>query len=274
MPPIISQSRLNYCNPLDSKRVAANKKGFHFQVSGFIITLLRKQSDIQLLMQELPHMTIQFTVPTINMVPAHFVSLANMKAVADSGAEVFCYPEYSNFATLLRDGVIPSLRVSSFQADRLARGQALGRTSGQVYFDPKYATAKLVGQRTAAMSEEVGELSFKPANARSKVGLAQIKLIIDQYRPAVGYVAPEPAQGTLNFIEPTKPIKPIKAVEINVVPALKVNDQKSITPIIRIGTLFSGMKDTGDLQLLASAELLAATKANTLVMEKLLACWA
>lgn len=198
-------------------------------------------------------MNKQFVIPSISMVPKHFLALAAFKTVAYNGSSMLTKTEYHNLTMQLRAGLVPSLRVCS-------NGGAKKKANGQVFVDPKFCTQRLMGKRVATLAEELVDLnlpliSFRGGNPAAR---AQVALLKENY-PAV--VTPTVAQRPLKFAEPA--VEFVEAVEVK--PQSALTDQTHLAERMVAG--IEEVKDT-------NSEMLAAIRENTAVMTKLLAVWA
>jgi hypothetical protein len=199
-------------------------------------------------------MNKQFVVPQVTLVPVHFVSLANMWTIACTNNPVFTRRNYDDLASRLRNGLVPSLRVSTSGVVSGAK-----RQGGQIFFNPRFATARLVGVEQAKVIEELADYKFIPATARSVEGRRQAALLSEDFKftPA----APAPQQVKLVFDE---------VADVAFHEAVEVSAKSALTDTPNLAErLVAGIEDVKG----TNSEMLAALRENTAVMQKLLAVW-
>lgn len=197
---------------------------------------------------QFPHKQKQFILPSVALVPIHFVAMANLWNIASTGNPVFTRRDYDAIAEKIRAGLIPSLRVSSNGVSRPGT-----RQGGQLFFDPRFGTEDLVGKVQAGVIEELADFKYKAATARSAEGLRQARELAREY-----HFTP-PIQESIPFSEP-------EAVE-----AIEVKPEAAGEPLkpSLAKRLVEGIEDVKG----SNDAMLAALRENTAVMNKLLACW-
>lgn len=199
----------------------------------------------------------QFTIPSIDMVPKHFIPMSHVKAAADAETTALSINQYVKLLARMNKGTIPSLRVNSSRKLMTPLGRA---PSGRLFFDPKFAIPRLM---TATQIQVIKDLSL----LRVEHGMGLCSRASDEYRRQVSVVIQA-------FQESYPAHARIRKAMKSAAPFVDV--QEALVEVMPSDALTAKTNAPDELlvQLAGNSDAtLCAIRENTAVMRQLLAVW-